>query len=692
MFDYKLDTTMLPAVWVTWASTKGGKFNKRYWLNCKTGKKKETPEKWMYYPNEKEFEYRVWNQPGRIGISWNNRTDTKLWVKSGSAVRYAYVKYHKKDDVLEVAVVGIDTTRNEAPHEWKYLGERYFIRKDKTIFNKKGNVCSTFNLYEYHTAWNPNVMFSMLGRLNYNDHAINEFKKFVGSDSFTIGNGRCINIEYLWQLQEWYKYKQITPSVVKGKVQQMVDSLTSIELSNVEDKISAHFDSNNSYRYNQAVYFERIDDEWSVLRIFTSNNNETSRMYISDNGKERFASHTKDGWVACNAPRYKYNYFTFINKSEGIDGCKRIKYALDALNGIDDRYFVTCLFAVLKLPELEQLAKLGCDSTVKNIVMQTYPKAELKHWAGEYYNEKEKNILRKIGLSKGQLDYFAEKISDNRYYTSYYSEALKEMRLWFGNDLSHIDIASFKKYLEGFKNIKSNFWRDLRGSARALDVEYEKFVKNIIRLGEKNENAYRLINDTINSANRLNAGTRPEINWYFDDYSDIVRAHDALVALANAQDAERRAYWQLSELERNKRDEEKRKKVDDKRKEYEYEDDTYIIRLPKDLTEIINEGAKQSICIGGYTARHANGDTNLFFLRDKSEPDKPFYAIEMSNDKSIVQIHGHSNKWLGNNPEAIPTVIRWLRKNGIVCSNEILTCTAKGYGRTNSYVPMPVVD
>lgn len=692
MFDYKLDTKLLPNVWITWASTKGGKFNKRYWLNCRTGVKKDTPEKWMYYPSEREYKYRPWQQTGAIGITWSHHTANNVWVASGSQVAFAYVKYHKRDDVLEVAVVGIDTSRKEEIHEWKYLGGRYFVRRDKVIVDKNGKVCDTYNLYSYHIAWNPNVMFSMLCRLNYNDNMVNEFKKFVGSDHYTIGNGRTVEIQYLWHLQEWHKTKQKSPGAIKGKAQQMVDNLVELPLIDVPDAINEHF-NNPETKYSKAVYFERINDEWSVLRIFTTMGDEISRMYISDNGKDRFASNTKDGWITCNPPRYKYDYSHFINKSEAIEGCKRIKYAMDALNGIDDRRLTNCLFAVLKMPDLEQLAKLGCASTVKSLVMQTYPKAELKHWVGEYYNEKGKNLLRKIGLNKSQLDYFASKFSDGRvYYASNYSRALEEMRLWFGNDLSHIDTSSFERYLEGFHNIKNLFWRDLRGTSAILGVEYEKFVKNLIRLGEKNNQAYRLINDAISAFTYLNANTRPEIDWYFDDYSDIVRIHDALVELRNAQEAERRLYWSLSEQERVKKDEDKRKKVDAERKHYEYEDDEYIIRLPKDLPEIITEGAKQSICIGGYTGRHANGDTNLFFLRQKSNPDKPFYAIEMNNNKHIVQIHGFGNKWLGNDPDAIPTVIRWMRKNGIICSNDILTCTARGYGKTANYVPMPIVD
>jgi hypothetical protein len=78
-------------------------------------------------------------------------------------------------------------------------------------------------------------------------------------------------------------------------------------------------------------------------------------------------------------------------------------------------------------------------------------------------------------------------------------------------------------------------------------------------------------------------------------------------------------------------------------------------------------------------------------LRRKDDESTPFYAIEM-RDNNIIQIHGFGNKWLGNNPEAIPTVVRWLRKHNIKCDPKILTCTARGYGRTNEYIPMPIVD
>ena len=279
MYNYKIDTTMLPNIWVTWASTKGGLFNKRYWLNCKTGKKKEKPEKWMYYPSEEQFERYAYRENGHIGITWQNRNNKNLWVKSGTRVRFAYVKYHKGIDMIEVAAVGIDTTRKAEPHEWHYLGDRFFINRDKIIVNQRGHQSDRYHLFDGHTAWNPNILFSMLSRLNYNEHATNEFKKFLGAEYFSIGNGRCVEVKYLWHMQEWFKTTQKKFSI--GPAQEMVDTLTKTPLSDVGDKVNSWFDAtyNNSYyrRYYKVAYFERIDDEWSVIRIFTSKDKEIIR-------------------------------------------------------------------------------------------------------------------------------------------------------------------------------------------------------------------------------------------------------------------------------------------------------------------------------------------------------------------------------------------------------------------------------
>ena len=262
----------------------------------------------------------------------------------------------------------------------------------------------------------------------------------------------------------------------------------------------------------------------------------------------------------------------------------------------------------------------------------------------------------------------------------------------FGDTLVHMDNASFDKYFRGCCDLQQHFWRGLNRYAESVGFDQKRFFVNMVRLFEKRSNVFQVANDTLNAYTQLTVGTKPVIDWYFEDVSDLLRAHDAITELHRMQLAERRARWDMEAAERRRKEEENLVKIDENRKEYEYEDDEYIIRLPKNLSEIVSQGSKQSICIGSYTSRHANGDTNLFFLRKKENEDLPFYAIEMNNQKQIVQIHGLCNRWLGNDPDAIPTVVRWLRKNGIKCEEKILTCKAKGYGRVNEYVAMPVVD
>ena len=75
-----------------------------------------------------------------------------------------------------------------------------------------------------------------------------------------------------------------------------------------------------------------------------------------------------------------------------------------------------------------------------------------------------------------------------------------------------------------------------------------------------------------------------------------------------------------------------------------------IVRQPFAVEEIVQEGAKLSHCVGGYADRHANGALTILFLRKISEPDKPYYTMEISNDLEIVQCRGYKNN-LAKNPK-----------------------------------------
>ena len=150
------------------------------------------------------------------------------------------------------------------------------------------------------------------------------------------------------------------------------------------------------------------------------------------------------------------------------------------------------------------------------------------------FYQKEKTILRKAGLTKHQLDTFMSLYNGERYSSYRLSGALTEMRKFFGDSFIHLDNATFDKYFNAFVEMINGWRNEMYPQLDSMDIDRNKFIRNVVRIGEKHNTVYRVLNDTLNQYRGLNAGTHPEINWYFDSYSDVVRAHDAIDELKRA--------------------------------------------------------------------------------------------------------------------------------------------------------------
>lgn len=67
-----------------------------------------------------------------------------------------------------------------------------------------------------------------------------------------------------------------------------------------------------------------------------------------------------------------------------------------------------------------------------------------------------------------------------------------------------------------------------------------------------------------------------------------------------------------------------------------------FIRLPNELDELNKEGEALNHCVATYKQKVANGETLIYFVRQKSAPDKPFYTLEWKNNH-IAQCRGKNN-------------------------------------------------
>ena len=79
------------------------------------------------------------------------------------------------------------------------------------------------------------------------------------------------------------------------------------------------------------------------------------------------------------------------------------------------------------------------------------------------------------------------------------------------------------------------------------------------------------------------------------------------------------------------------------RQRMEFSYNGLILRQPMSAEEIIEEGKVLHHCVGGYVDRHLRAQTNIFFIRKVSDPDTPYFTIEVSNDFRIIQCHGYKN-------------------------------------------------
>lgn len=473
-------------------------------------------------------------------------------------------------------------------------------------------------------------------------------------------------------------------------------------------------------RMNENTYYDLDTIRWQEqYRIFVNKN----KIYILQN-RDYYSNSSSFFYItAPNALSQVRGSNYWLADFDKIKNLKIFKYISYYIKEYPDNF--VDYFIMTRQPITEQLCKIGCHNIASLIMDNNEVKANLKEVVGEV-NAKGKNLKDVFGMTTKQLKYYDSKI-DPTTLNSYWStnltlgdigfvyELFSSRPCWTNkNDISNLDMKTFQDIVDLMVALKKTNCLHRSWSSRYRNdatLKFQPTFNSLIPNNIEPKNRYKylskmmkmcqragmnitVINDNSSMYNRLRGDFKPtDLKLEYNCPSDISRIHEALIELISAQQTEDARIRALQEEERNKELEKKMAKLDEKRKLLEYEDDTYLIRLPRKLSELSVEGTTQRICIGGYINSHARGASNIYFLRQKSDPDKPFFAIEEQGGR-IIQIHGYCNRWLGSDDQAfaaVPFVMRWLHKNNIYCDTRILTCRSTGYGQTNSYRELPVV-
>ncbi len=114
-------------------------------------------------------------------------------------------------------------------------------------------------------------------------------------------------------------------------------------------------------------------------------------------------------------------------------------------------------------------------------------------------------------------------------------------------------------------------------------------------------------------------------------------------------------------FEKNKADQEKFAKAVEKLEKFAWQAGAFLIRPAREQKELADEGAALHHCVGGYIRRMAEGETAIFFIRSVSEPDKPFFTLELAG-KRLIQCRTEHNRSYESEPDVKKFVDLWMNE------------------------------
>ena len=620
-------------------------------------------------------------------LKWENLSSLYLQYSAGATPRLTYIKYHRKQNVMELAYVNIPMNRAkpgeirtfEYNKNWSGNTERYFV--DLSQYPRR--------LFWSDGAVAPIVIVKNILRDTGTHRKVQIYNELFPEDKMTSETFSWAKVEYVTKYLTYQRQLTIaTSKTAKAALIAKGNSLLAAAPTTFPDNIM----SVGIVRNFPGISIVEAKPWFGLI----------TRFYYD--GKT---------FAAAKSPKFDVSYacsniqdVSIYNPEDLQDGMFK-KYAglfakpvikQTSWRGDDNYYYcenpeetkfstLKALAIMVKNPMYEQLAKSYKGVQLINTLDPHY-QTEI---FGSDLNQKATTVDKWLGLNKYQLGRLISAQYTNAYYTN--RTKIATFRKIVGPNAASLDNQTTDIYINNLARLQDLIAYVYNTPETIAWIN--QMLPKVIKHPQVTHNIDLLL-DTSRTWRSLD-WPRPELPVVA--VSELHRLHDLYTRLLNEQQQQRRAMYAEEARQRAERIQKENKPKLEFRGQLEYDDENYLIRLPKDEDEICKEGMSLHHCVGGYAHEHSIGSTTIMFLRKKSEPDKPFYTIEVEIGVAdgkvaglrIRQIHGFGNRWLGNDPEAIPTVVRWLRQNNIECNEAILTSTSTQYGMGSSFIKMPEV-
>jgi len=359
---------------------------------------------------------------------------------------------------------------------------------------------------------------------------------------------------------------------------------------------------------------------------------ETAAMYVFEPGKPRmikrsvYYSEEKDycmvgRWEKCRSVYSIFNqgHIANIPSTYTRDRIKKLVQSTPFQYSTWEEYNhedMTRFFALYaKSPCIEYLTKLGMTDLVE-AKLRGYNTMGAINWRG-------KTLLKVLKLSKQEFN----EIRKRKLHVSFFLLHILQTSRKLGWGLSLDDALEIEAWDSGYGHYFKDFVK------LTVYAPAKKILAYMTKQYKKDKKQY------YQKASVL-------ITWR-DYISDAIKLEmdvtsEQVLFPKSAWNAHQNTIKQIQ----IKADEELKRQVAErnaKLKNYRFKYKGLLIRAAATADELIEEGKALNHCVGGYARRHANGECTILFIRKASEPDKPFFTVEVRGDH-IVQIQGHSNK------------------------------------------------
>lgn len=617
---------------------------------------------------------------------WENFSYNYLKYCTGASPRITYIKYHRRQNVMELAYVNIPMNRAK-PGEirtfeynkiWSGKTDRYFVdlsQYPRRLFGSDGMLTSMEHVKD---IWRGTSVH----------RRVQIYNELFPNDKIEYANFSWTKIDYVTKYLTYRR--QLTINTSKTAKAALIAKGNDL-LSQAPTVFPDNTLNVGIVRNFHGLSIVEAKAKWG----------QAMRFYYD--GKNFAAAKAPNYDVSCVYSNLQD--VTIYNPEDLQDGMFK-KYAglfakpvikQTSWRGDDNYYYcenpeetklstLKALAIMVKNPMYEQLAKSYKGGQLINTLDPRY-QTEI---FGSNLNQKATTVDKWLGLNKYQLGRLISAQYTNDYYTS--RTKIATFRKIVGPNAASLDNQTTDIYIDNLADLR-DLTENIYNTPETTAWRNQMLPK-VIKHPQATHNI-SLLSDISRTWRALN-WPRPELPVVA--VSELHRLHDMYTRLLNEQQQRQAMYAEEARQSAERIQKENKPKLEF-RGQLEYDDENYLIRLPKDKDEICKEGMSLHHCVGGYAHEHSIGSTTIMFLRKKSEPDKPFYTIEVeigvADDKvaglRIKQIHGFGNKYLGNDPEAIPTVVRWLRSNNIQCHEDILTSVSTQYSIGNKFIKMPEV-